>query len=211
MCFNSPWLNPFDKSLTKDETFTRENGRTIKASMMKQVMETRYHENECFSAVWLPYGNGSFSMIVLLPIGGKTVLDISEYLKVSGLSWSVGREGTYEVDIWLPRFELQYDKVMSGILSEMGMPSAFNLATADFTAMSQKEFCLENILQKAIIKVDEESTEIAVISYTDLYDDPPPSQRTAIFHADHPFLFLITETSTGAVLFAGRYSGNSRI
>ena len=39
-----------------------------------------------------------------------------------------------------------------------------------------------------------------------LLPDPGPNPH-AVFHANHPFLYLITESSTGAVLFAGRYGG----
>ena len=58
-------------------------------------------------------------------------------------------------------------------------------------------------MQDAVIKVDEEGTEAAAVS-TGTAATSVPEHHT--FHADHPFLYLITESSTGAILFAGKYT-----
>ena len=88
----------------------------------------------------------------------------------------------------------------------MGMPDSFDPAKADFKAMSGDALCLSFVQQHAAIKVDEEGTEAAAVSSAGMLKESAMPMDNAVFHADHPFLYLITESSTGVVLFAGRYS-----
>ena len=91
----------------------------------------------------------------------------------------------------------------------MGMPSSFDGSLADFRAMSDYALCLSFVNQDAVIKVDEEGTEAAVISSAGMMKTTsvPNPEPPVVFHADSPFLYIITEKSTGAILFAGRYGG----
>ena len=89
----------------------------------------------------------------------------------------------------------------------MGMPLAFD-NDADFSALSSYPLVyLDYVQQDAVIKVDEEGTEAAVVSHAGFGKLDALPGPAVTFHADHPFLYLITENSTGAILFAGRYSG----
>ena len=204
MYFKSDWKNQFKKSATSDEAFTDESGAQGKVKMMKQTETYGYTENDVFQAVRLPYGNGAFAMTVLLPQPKHTVADVTKYLKKNG--WE-DPAITCEVDLWLPRFETKYHIKLNDILSKMGMPSAFDPFRADFRAMSDYAGYLDFVQQDAVIKVDEEGSEAAVVSSAGMMKNSAVQDKHVDFHADHPFLYLITETSTGAVLFAGRYSG----
>ena len=110
------------------------------------------------------------------------------------------------VDLWLPKFETKFEIKLNDILSAMGMPSAFDPRKADFTAMSKAALCLSFVKQNAVIKVDEEGTEAAAVSFAGMETAAAPGQHI-VFHADKPFLYLITESSTGVVLFAGKFTG----
>ena len=205
--FKSQWKDKFDARFTREETFTDEAGKTHKLPMMKQERKYPYTENETFQAVCLPYGNGAFSMTVILPRQGKKVADAVAALKGNGWAECSKRMYRETVDLWLPRFETKFHIKLNDILSEMGMPLAFDKDKAEFKAMSDFALALSFVQQDAAIKVDEEGTEAAVISSAGMMETTAiaPGQ-TFIFHADHPFLYLITEKSTGAILFAGRYS-----
>lgn len=204
--FKSQWQKKFDKRLSADEEFTTEAGAVLQVRMMKQKSEYSYYENDLWQAVKLPYGNGAFSMIVLLPKTGHKVADITAALKGSDAQ-SLSRGHICEVDLWLPKFESDFHINLNKLLSEMGMPLSFS-RKADFKAMSEYAMCLSFVKQDAAIKVDEEGTEAAAISSAGMLKATSVGpQKKIIFHADHPFLYLITESSTGAVLFAGRYGG----
>ena len=203
--FKSEWVNKFKKSATSDETFTDASGREAQVKMMKQEKNYSYYEDDTFQAVRIPYGNRAFSMTVLLPRPKHTVSEVLAVLKESG-----GRVDMYtcEVDLWLPRFETRYHVKLNDILSAMGMLAAFSSKEADFGAMSPYAGYLDFVQQDAVIKVDEEGSEAAVISSAGMMKatSAGPGDHV-VFHAERPFLYLITESSTGAVLFAGRYGG----
>ena len=205
--FKSQWKNKFDKTKTSDEFFTDESGTKGKLPMMKQNKAYGYTETEVYQTVCLPYGNGAFSMYVFLPKEKYGVSDVTASLRKA--DWNLVRSSlsTSEVDLWLPRFETQYHIKLNDILSEMGMPLSFDPA-ADFSAVSDYALCLSFVQQDAIIKVDEEGSEAAAVSSAGMIKNTSAGpDHFVVFHADHPFLYLITESSTGAVLFAGRYSG----
>ena len=207
--FKSQWSDKFQKSDTEEEDFTYGSGSKDKVQMMKQNGNFAYRCTDMYQMVRLPYGNGAFTMTVFLPLEGYKVADVTEYLKTA--DWDEIRRGSScEVDLWLPKFETKYHIKLNELLSQMGMPSSFDGVKADFSPMSEYALCLSFVQQDAIIKVDEEGTEAAAVSSAGMMKNTSvgPSDH-AVFHADHPFLYLITETSTQAVLFAGRYGGKN--
>ena len=205
--FKSQWVNQFPKESTMDEAFFYEDGAMGKVKMMKMECELPYYENDLFQLVSMPYGNGAFSMMVLLPKAESYTADIAAYLKKA--DWNKLRNSPSEckVDVWFPKFESKFKIQLNDILSAMGMPLAFG--NADFRAMSPYADCLSFVQQDGAIKVDEEGSEAAAVSVAGMLKNTAVGDipQVAFFHADHPFIYLITEASTGTVLFAGRYSG----
>ena len=203
--FKSEWREKFPKGSTANETFTDEAGNKGKVKMMKlDGKEFGYGETDLCQIVSLPYGNGNFAMTVFLPKSGHTVSELTAEMAKGALPRFFG---SAEVDLWLPRFETKYHIQLNGILCQLGMPSAFNPGKADFLAMSDQASYVDFVQQDAIVKVDEEGTEAAAVTVIGMEYAAAGPTRKAVFHADHPFLYLITETSTGAVLFAGKYGG----
>ena len=207
--FKGSWMYPFKKRYTEDRTFTLESGQEKEIPMMVKERKFSYTENDACQVVRLPYGNGAYSMIVLLPKKGYTVSEVIKTLDTD--SWKVLRNSMSSrtpVDLWLPPFESKYHVKLNDILCDMGMPRSFG-PMADFKPMSPDALWLSFVQQDAVIKVDEEGTEAAAITSAGMLGatavaEPP---RIIIFHCDHPFLYLITESSTGAILFAGKFTG----
>ena len=207
MYFKGEWKEKFSKGNTADESFTMEDGAKKKVRMMKIEKNYAYQDNDDFRVVRLLYGNGAFSMLVILPQAGKTTDDVAAALKSCDWDKFVQSMVSCHVDLWLPKFETKFSKKLNDILSEMGMPSSFDAAKADFLSMSDYALCLSFVKQDAFIKVDEEGTEAAVVSSAGMKLGSANLGEHVVFHADRPFLYLITEASTGAILFAGKYSG----
>lgn len=207
MYFKSQWKDRFNAENSSSAPFTTENGLKKNISMMKNTSDYSYQENDVFRAVRLPYGNGAYSMSVILPEEGKTLDDVIKSL--NGKSWAdfISTMVGCKVDLWLPKFTTKYHIQLNGILSDMGMPRAFNKLAADFKAMSEDALCLSFVQQDAVIKVDEEGSEAAVVSSAGMLAEAAAPGDYVEFHADHPFLYLITESSTGAILFAGKFTG----
>ena len=208
--FKGTWMYPFNKRYTQDRTFTLESGQKKEIPMMMKERKYGYGENDVFQRVVLPYGNGSYSMIVLLPKKGHTVADV--IASVNGENWkdihSRWGYGTL-INVWLPPFESKYHIQLNDILCDMGMPRSFGPA-AQFKPMSDDALWLSFVQQDAVIKVDEEGTEAAAITSAGMLGATavPEPPRVIDFHCDHPFLYLITENSTGTILFAGKFTGN---
>lgn len=209
MYFKSKWSQPFKKADTQEREFTLKNGSKKKLPMMSQTSDFRYMEAKAFKAVRIEYGNGAYTMTVFLPGEGYAIADVCDYLKKTPWKEVLGSFGTWQVDLWLPRFETTFHIKLNDILSDLGMPSSFNPVAADFTPMSDDALCLSFVNQDAKIKVDEEGTEAAVVSSAGMMKNTSfgGPEITKEFHAVRPFLYIISEKSTSAVLFAGRYSG----
>ena len=201
--FKGAWMYGFKAKDTSRKTFTKEGGNKIKVQMMKLNEDLQYSENELFQSVSLPFGKGNFQMNLYLPVEGKTVSDVSKALRTEGLS-AFQRQA--KVDLEIPKFETSFEIMLNDLLKAMGIQTAFS-SNADFSLMS--EYIGDSSLftkQVAKIIVNEEGAEAAAVTVGWFLTSALPPLNVS-FHADRPFLYTITETMTGAVLFAGRYSG----
>jgi serpin B len=207
--FKGIWTDKFHKANTQDETFKGEDGKETTMPMMNQKGKFLYTENELCQTLCLPYSNGAFQMIVLLPKEGKTVSEVAQSLSAD--SWEKMDEEMRRVyvDVKLPRFETLSDVVLTGVMKALGMPDAFSITKADFSNLFDMDTYIGMIKQTGRIKVDETGTEASVVTalqgrITGLDLVKPDTIR---FYATHPFLYFIRECSTGTIFFIGQYMG----
>jgi serpin B len=208
--FKGTWTDKFEKSETKDEDFWQAGaeGKRTKMPMMHRRAEYSYAENEKYQALYLPYGNESYAMTILLP---KDLTN--EVCPVPTIEeWQQLREmmDFYEVDVKLPRFETDTDIDLKDIMSALGMPDAFDADKADFRNFCVTPTYIGLMKQVAKIKLDEQGTEAAAVTVIGMLDAalPPIPGGPFDFHANHPFLYVISEMQTGAIFFIGQYTGN---
>ena len=163
----------------------------------------------------LPYGNGSYSMIVLLPHEGKTIGDIIQNLSAEQLEMQRTQEMTnHNVDILMPRFTSENEIELEEILSSMGMPRAFNPRAAEFSNMVKgQELWVSMMKQKAKIEVNEKGTKAAAVTVTGMMAKSLNPNRTIWeeFHATRPFVYYIVDNSTGTIYFMGTYCGEEGV
>lgn len=208
MYFKSQWQKQFKKEVTGKADFTGEDGSRTKVDMMKNQAHYLYTENDVLRAVDMPYGNGAYSMTVVLPQQGYKLPDVLKELENSDWRAIKASMDSCNVSLWLPKFETKFHIKLNDLLSDMGMPSSFTY-DADFSAMSPSAARLSFVQQDAVLKVDEEGAEAAVVSSAGMEKNsagPVSPFKYVVFHADRPFLYIISESETGAMLFAGRYS-----
>ena len=198
--FKGMWSDPFDKDLTQNESF---GGGEEVPMMHKMGTDFQYTENDLYQAIRLPYGNGAYKMDIFLPREDKTVGEVLETL--NGSNWQF--KGVWEeVDLKLPRFETETFQPLVDTMKDLGMPSAFTLA-AEFPWFCNTPVYISNMFQVAKIKLDEEGTEAAAVTVIG-YDSTAMPDEPKRFHANRPFLYIISEQSTGAIFFIGQYSGS---
>ena len=204
--FKGAWTEKFDKENTRDEAFKMETGEEKQLPIMHQEQEFYYAEDDDCQVLRLPYGNKAYSMTILLPKEGKTVRNLVKTLNKD--TWErYQRIGSAIVDVKLPRFESNTDLTLDKIMATLGMPNAFNPNLAEFPEFCNVPTYIDMMKQVARIKVNEEGTEAAAVTviFVKLANAAP---RRVSFHATRPFLYIISEQSTGAIFFIGQFMGN---
>ena len=205
--FKGIWYRQFDKKHTKKEAFTKADGTKSQVQMMHQKEQFLIGENEMYQTVVLPYGNGSYEMIVVLPREGKKLSDV--LVAMNGKQWKDNLKNTYssEVDLKLPRFTSVYNRELNDVLKLLGMNAMFDPSKANLTKMSAVSSFVSMVLQKAKIEVDEEGSKAAAVTVVETLETAAPPSKPIMFHADRPFMYAIAEHSTGTIFFMGTYQG----
>ena len=204
--FKGTWTEKFDKENTRDEAFKMETGEEKQLPIMHQEQEFYYAEDDDCQVLRLPYGNKAYSMTILLPKEGKAVRDLVKTLNKD--TWERYQQiGSAIVDVKLPRFESNTDLTLDEIMATLGMPNAFNPNLAEFPEFCNVPTYIDMMKQVARIKVNEEGTEAAAVTviFVKLANAAP---RRVSFHATRPFLYIISEQSTGAIFFIGQFMGD---
>ncbi|SFT04960.1 serpin B [Porphyromonadaceae bacterium NLAE-zl-C104] len=202
--FKGIWNSEFDKKNTSERPFTYENGTRKNVEMMKQTAKFNYTNDENLQLVQLPYGNQAFSMMVLLPAEDKRLQDVVAVTRQEGY-WENLRSGLHEaeVELSLPKFKTEYSKRLNEVLAKMGMGIAF-ANVADFSRMSDAPAKIDFVKQDTYISTDESGTEAAAVTTIGMImTSLPVNPEKVVFNANRPFLYLIQENSTGAILFMG--------
>ena len=206
--FKGIWseANKFDTKDTKADKFTREDKTETKVDYMNKQAEMGYAVAEGFRMVGLPYGNGAYQMVVMLPDEGKKLADVAAGLEGDSFRSIYLRHMT--VKLKLPKFETENTIQLNEVLQALGMQLAFT-GSADFSAMAEDEIMVSRVFQKAKIKVDEKGSEAAAVTVIDMKETAyfPGAEVIPEFYATRTFMYLIRETSTGAILFMGKYDG----
>ena len=198
--FDAAWKYPFAKESTRNGDFNLLDGSTVIVPMMSHRGGFSYTEGSGYQAIELPYDGDEISMVILLPDTGKfTSFENSiDYTKVSNILSNL-KSG--DIDLTMPKFRFESSFSLKGSLAAMGMPIAFT-EQADFTGItSKRELSITDVVHKAFVAVDEAGTEAAAASGVVVGIVSIPQQSLTI---DRPFIFLIRDIRTGAILFIGR-------
>lgn len=214
--FRSAWEHPFEPGDTKEGPFRLADGRTVQVPFMRQTARLAFAEGGGFQAVEIPYAGGGLAMVVVLPeeAGGLTEIEreiarLPERLE----TLDPKRPGAVRpVDLSIPRFRIERELPLKALLQAMGMKLAFDRMKADFSGMTgARDLFISKAVHKAFVDVDERGTEAAAATAVVMALRGPAKPETpVVFRADRPFLFLIRERSTGAILFLGRVLDPSR-
>lgn len=205
--FKATWTEKFDVVNTHNDTFYKENDETVSLPMMWRKAQALYGSNDVYSQLCLPFGSGSaWEMYILLPNKDKTVNDVIK--SISNNTWWCSTD-SYLVDIMIPRFSTVSDLELNEAISKIGVPSIFDPKKADLSGISKNGHLFVNkIKQKATIEVDEQGTKTTAVSVADLaLTSTGKSTREIEFHCNRPFVYLIRESSSGAIFFIGTFRG----
>ena len=207
--FNGTWTDKFDKNNTKKEQFNGYTRDIMYVDMMHRNAKYYYTSNDVYSAVTLPYGSGAYSMTVILPNEGKFITDLTKTLNADTIASLRRNMEECLVDLKLPRFTTEMKLPLKGIVAKLGAPSMFDATRANFSSFANGNVYVSDMLQKAKIEVSEEGTKAAAVTMgmVKLTSMRPQEPRRVDFHCDRPFVYMIQDNYTGAILFMGQFTG----
>lgn len=201
VAMNGKWSSPFDPGNTREDVFHAPGG-DVNVDMMYQTEQFRYAEKDGGQIVRLPFSDSSLEMWIALPEeGGMSAL--LDALDREGVAYLHGDAQGRMVSLYLPKADILDENVLSDSLKRLGMELAFT-AEADFSGMSDVPMCIDQVLQNARIRIDEEGTRAAAATSVAMkvYGAPnaePPAQMKV----DRPFAFVICDEESGEICFAG--------
>ena len=205
--FKGTWESRFDEAATREAPFKLSATEEIKVPLMYQKGSFRLIEKDTFNAIAMPYKGKSLTMVVVLPQQVDGLAGLEKELSVEKLdAWLAELDSVSEQDVmlYLPKFKLETGYDLVPACTALGMKDAFAPAAADFTGMGwpKGKLWISQIKHKAFVEVNEEGTEAAAATAVEMATKS--ISMDPVFKADHPFIFMIRDNSTGSLLFMGR-------
>jgi serpin B len=210
--FESQWSDTFDANGTRLKDFTLADGTSVKLPLMHQKHLFCYGEGKDFAMLTMPYTDGC-SMVVLLPDEDSSLDRLLSSIGYDDFNKVWKKSTTCRVDILLPRFETEVEQPLIPVMQLLGVRSMFDARRADYSRLAYVErgvpVYVSEMKQKARIEVSETGTKAAAVTEQSFLVGAarPPQYRNCTFHATRPFLYVIKDNFTGAILFMGTYYG----
>ncbi|MDQ1380071.1 MAG: hypothetical protein QOJ71_790, partial [Actinomycetota bacterium] len=198
---DAKWEHGFDRKLTKEEPFHLAAGSTVPVPTMHLTEHLDIAAGAGWTAVAIPYKGNALEMDVIVP---DDLLRFEQDFGPARLDEIVAGMKPANVALALPRFEFRthFDN-LKGPLGAMGVRDAFDPDRADFSAMTGgKDLFLATVVHEAFVHVDEEGTVAAGATGGILV--PTSAEVVVPVRVDKPFLFVVRDKATGAVVFLGR-------
>jgi serpin B len=198
--FDAAWQNPFSADKTKNGTFNLQDGSTVSVPMMNNEGSYGYTKGSGYQAVELPYSGNQVAMDIIMPDAGK-FSTFESGMTADTVSGIISNLQNGSLSFTMPKFNFDSSFSLKAALTALGMPIAFN-DEADFSGMTgNKDLSISDVVHKAYVAVDEQGTEAAAATGV-IMSATAMMQNSLII--DQPFIFVIRDMQTGAIIFVGR-------
>lgn len=195
------WNTAFFENGTKQAPFTGLDGTTSDVAMMHVAAGFPYAAGKGWQAIDLGYVGGKLSMTVIVP---DDLATFEKTLDAEAFAAITGALGYQEVQLDLPKFGTETHVGLAAVLKALGMPTAFDSASADFSGMTAADrLYVGAVVHQANIDVDEKGTEAAAATAVVMAAGSAPTEPVRLT-VDRPFIFALRDQETGAILFLGR-------
>lgn len=203
--FKARWREAFSERLTKTEKFYKSDKSEIECQMMSATDYFNFKQTLNYKVIELPYWDGKFSMIIVLPNSKGKLDKLEKGLDNDHITKLFTDLKSEYIGLKIPKFKMETRLNLSDPLAELGMKLAFS-NSADFTRINPElPLHISAVIHKAYIAVDEQGTEAAAATViacetTSFTEKPKPKS----FIADHPFMFFIVDRKQNTILFMGK-------
>lgn len=207
--FKAGWQDEFRAENTAERPFWVSREESVGVQTMNRLSkELNYAKLDGAEMIEMPYKDGRFSMLVLLPDKESSVEALESAMDAGTLAQWCAAMRPANVEIFMPKFKQESSYDLSTTLAKLGMPSAFDAATADFSGITgNRDMAISGVLHKTFVEVAEEGTEAAAATAVIVMRaSMAPPIENVVFRADRPFVYIIRDNATGTILFIGRYA-----
>lgn len=205
--FDAEWAEPYHEYAIRSGDFTNQAGDQQSVHMMHGEEKEYLHDDKATGFV-KPYSGDKYSFAVMLPNEGVDLYDYIATLDAQTLERTLNDRENCTVITQLPKFSYDYELNMNDVLKELGMPTAFNSAAADFSKLGSSpegNLCIGNVLHKTFIQVDGMGTKAGAVTVVEVvaegYMEPDPNRKEVI--VDRPFVYMILDNETNLPIFIG--------
>jgi serpin B len=205
--FKAPWENHFAAPVAGD--FHQLDGSVTSAQLMHGGGRLAYYGGDGFVSVAVPYYGGELELMLVVPDAGAYET-VRTSLSSDALTQIVGARQMEQVELTLPKFDVKSTVPATEILKALGMKTPFDQDAAQFPKFASEKYnnvFVSQVLHQATVAIDEKGTEasaataIILAGTTSAIIEPPTPKVVTV---DRPFLFVIRDNPTGAVLFVGQ-------
>ena len=199
------WITPFDTGLTHYAPFTLADGASVSVPFMSAPdVDYPYASAPDYQAVDLPYRSSSFSLLAILPTG-EPLAPFEQTLTAASLASLVHSLSVRAVDLHMPKIDLQTQTALNAPLQTLGLTAAFS-PSADFRGITTATALRISLVEHAAdLKVDEQGTVAAaatgIIGPTAISQ---PRGSPVTVNLDRPYLLVLRDDTSGAILFVAR-------
>lgn len=203
--FQGQWNLPFEEKRTKPGLFYVSDHKSVETQLMNRKGKFRYAKIDDKQVIELPYGDGQLSMLVFLPDSQQGLLAIENQLNPETLNAWLSQLKNQKVAVTFPKFTMRSNPKLVNALKGLGIESAFDFKQANFSGITENNnLAIADVIHEAEIEVSEKGTEAAAATAVITKAPSAAAQKTPIFRADHPFIFMIRDQASEAILFMGR-------
>lgn len=208
ICFDAKWNDKYDDiQINENGKFTNSKG-DIQDVVMLNSTEDTYLCDEQSTGFLKYYLGGKYAFMGILPNEDVSINDYMESLtgdsfinlyrsKISGNSVSV--------NVTIPEFKYTSEYLLNDTLKDMGISSAFDEFSADFSNMIDSntyKLYMGKVIQKAYIQVDRNGIKASAITSISM-NDATAMLETYQVYLDRPFIYAIMDTDTELPIFMG--------
>ena len=206
--FNGSWTVPFPEEDTVNHDFWKRPSESVKTDFMRVQDRFDYASLDGVQIIRMPYVGDRLSMLVILPNDRDGIGSLESGVSAGQMAqWKQSMQ-SHEVSVFMPKFTMETSYSLPAYLGSLGMVDVFDGGLADLSGIAPVDLgalYVSEATQVAYVDVNEVGTEAAAITagvLTLTSVQPPPP----MFIANHPFVFIIQDDESGAILFMGRLS-----
>jgi len=169
--------------------------------MFSKGVSMKYKSTPDFQLLDIPYGNGQFRFTILMPHNHENLPLLVEEINAQTFSGAISEADSISAELELPKFKMNWRDDLKSSLGQMGMMmTGFPLLFEGPTPPIK----VGQVIHQSFLDVNEEGSEAAAATAIGMEATSVGPSKPMKITIDKPFLFMIREKHSGAILFMGQ-------